>query len=93
MEISFDPRKSERNLEERGIAFEDVARFNFGTAIYVIDERRNYGELRVRALGFIDEVLFALVYTMRNRTLRVISLRRASRRERRRYDEVKRQSD
>jgi hypothetical protein len=85
VEITFDPRKNERNLRERGISFERVAEFEFGTAFYAPDTRKDYGEVRMRAIGFIGETLYSLVFTIRGRALRVISLRRASRKERRRY--------
>jgi uncharacterized DUF497 family protein len=85
VEITFDPRKNERNLRERGISFERVAEFEFGTAFYAPDTRKDYGEVRMRAIGFIGETLYSLVFTIRGSALRVISLRRASRKERRRY--------
>jgi uncharacterized DUF497 family protein len=85
VEITFDPRKSERNLLERGIRFERVSEFEFGTAFYVPDTRKDYGEPRMRAIGFIEDTLHALVFTIRGSSLRVISLRRASRKERKRY--------
>jgi len=66
-----------------------VAEFNFGSAIYTADARKDYGEARTRALGFIGDTLYALVFTMRGRFLRVISLRRASRKERNRYEKAK----
>jgi uncharacterized DUF497 family protein len=89
VEITFDPRKSERNLRERGFGFEIVSRFDLSSAIYVIDTRKDYGEVRIRALGFIGDTLYALVFTMRGRVLRVISLRKASRKERIRYEKAK----
>jgi uncharacterized DUF497 family protein len=66
-----------------------VSEFDFGSAIYCIDSRKDYGELRTRALGFIGETLYALVFTMRGRVLRVISLRKANRKERNRYENSK----
>ena len=89
MEITYDPRKNERNLRERGLGFEMVAGFDFGSAVYAIDTRKDYGELRTRALGFIGDTLYALVFTMRGSALRVISLRRANRKERNRYEKAK----
>jgi uncharacterized protein len=90
VEIEFDPAKSERNVRERGLSFERAADFDFATALYVEDNRHNYGEQRIRALGFIEERLYALVYTLRGGTLRVISLRRANRREMKDYEEATR---
>ena len=89
VEITFDPRKSERNLRDRGLGFEMVSDFDLDSAIYTIDTRKDYGEIRVRALGFIGDTLYALVFTMRGSALRVISLRRANRKERNRYEEAK----
>jgi uncharacterized DUF497 family protein len=89
VEITFDPNKSERNLRERGLGFEMVKEFNFASAIYTIDTRKDYGEVRTQALGFIGDTLYALVFTMRGSALRVISLRRANRKERNRYGKTK----
>ncbi len=88
MEITFDPVKNERNIRERGISFELAADFGFEAAIYVEDVRRDYGEVRIRALGFIGNRLHALVFTMRGAKLRVISLRKANRTEVKRYEEA-----
>ena len=89
VEITFDPRKNERNLRERGLSFELVEEFDFGSALYSIDTRKDYGEVRTRALGFIGVKLHALVFTARGGALRVISLRRANRKERSRYEKAK----
>ncbi len=66
-----------------------VKEFNFASAIYTIDTRKDYGEVRTRALGFVGDKLYALVFTMRGSALRVISLRRANRKERNRYGKTK----
>jgi uncharacterized DUF497 family protein len=49
VEITFDPRKSERNVRERGLDFEMVAEFNFSSAVYTVDTRKDYGEARYAA--------------------------------------------
>ncbi len=92
MEIRYDPKKNERNIRERGLSFERVAEFKFDSAWFVEDERRNYGETRIRALGYLDGRLHVLVFTVTSTTLRVISLRRANRREVKRYEASKNQS-
>lgn len=85
VEITYDPRKSERNLRERGLGFDMVAEFDLSSAVYSIDARRDYGEVRTRALGYIGTTLYALLFTMRGSAFGVISLRKASRKERNRY--------
>jgi uncharacterized DUF497 family protein len=89
VEITFDPRKSERNLRERGFGFEIVADFDMESANFRVDTRRDYGEVRTRATGLVGNELFALVFTMRGSALRVISLRKANRKERRFYENAK----
>ena len=51
------------------------------------DQRWDYGEERFRALGVIDEKVFVVIYTKRPSAMRIISARRANRREVRRYEE------
>ena len=85
-EITFDPAKNEANIRERGLAFALVRdEFDWATAQVIEDTRRNYGEKRYRAIGFIDERLHTVVYSPRDGAFRVISLRKANRREERRY--------
>ena len=86
MDISFDTAKSERNLATRGIAFEQVAEFEWDSALIVQDLRRPYGEQRFQALGFINSRLHMLVFTPRASKAHVISLRKANKREVERYE-------
>jgi hypothetical protein len=84
--ISFDPKKNERNIALRGIPFELVAEFEWDGALVVEDLRVDYGERRFQALGVIAGRLHALVFTPRADVVHVISLRRANRREIKRYE-------
>ena len=88
MEISFDPAKNARNIEARGLTFEHVARFDFPTAVFSADTRRDYGELRHRALGLVDGRVHVLVFTETDRGIRVISFRKANHREVRHYEQA-----
>ena len=85
-DVSFDPAKNERNIASRGISFEVAEQFEWDTAMIVEDLRREYGERRFQALGFIAGRLHAMVFTPRAEKIHVISLRRANRREVRRYE-------
>lgn len=86
MKIEFDPEKNARNIELRGISFEEAAEFEWASAVIIPDARRDYGEARYRAFGFIGNRLHALVFTPREGAIRVISLRKANRREVLRYE-------
>ncbi|MDO8422043.1 MAG: BrnT family toxin [Parvibaculum sp.] len=81
MKIEFDPAKNERNIAERQLSFEMASEFDWESAVIVEDTRRDYGERRFRAFGFIDDRLHALVFTPRDGGIRVISLRKANQRE------------
>jgi uncharacterized protein len=86
--IEFDDAKSRRNARKRGLPFDRAAEFEWEKAIIVTDTRRDYGEPRFRAMGMIGEKLHAMVFTPRPGGIRVISLRRASRREEKKYAET-----
>jgi uncharacterized protein len=86
MVIEFDPAKNRRNIALRGLAFDRVSDFDFDTALIVEDDRRDYGEVRYRAIGRMGADVVAVVFTMRGRTLRVISLRHANKKERETYE-------
>ena len=85
MVLEFDEAKNAKNVSERGISFERFADLDVETAVSSEDARKDYGEQRLRVLGFIDGVLHAAVVTPRGEKIRVISLRRANRREERAY--------
>lgn len=51
------------------------------------DDRKDYGERRYRALGFIGDRLHAVVFTPRAGKVHVISLRRANKREVKQYEQ------
>lgn len=81
MRIEFDPAKNSWNVQARGLSFERVGEFDFETAYIVADTRRDYGEVRFRALGLLEGRLYALVFTLLADGIRVISFRKANRRE------------
>jgi hypothetical protein len=82
MNYEYDDDKSERTLRDRQIDFEFAARVFDGDFIEYEDRRRDW---RLVVIGPIAGRLFAVVYTWRNGRRRMISARRASRRERRAY--------
>ncbi len=89
MDITFDPEKNKRNIAERELPFERAKDFDFETALFEVDNRHDYGEVRYRALGFLDRRLHALVFVETERGIRVISFRKANSREIKRYEKAK----
>jgi uncharacterized DUF497 family protein len=85
VEIEFDPNKDRANRLKHGVSLGLAAEMDLGAAVIEPDRRRGYGEARFVALGLISGRLHLLAFTMRGEVMRVISLRKANSRERRRY--------
>ncbi|MEQ8266444.1 MAG: BrnT family toxin [Parvibaculum sp.] len=85
-EFEWDDEKAEANLSKHGVPFElatDV--FSDPDRLDVGDERFAYGEERRNAVGAVDGAVLTVSYTMRGDICRIISARRASRKERDAY--------
>jgi uncharacterized DUF497 family protein len=87
VEITFDPRKSERNLRERSLGFDQATEFDFASASY-FNELRN-GEHRLVAVGYLKSRLHILCFLPKQGGVRVISFRKANDREARKYGKAK----
>ncbi|MBF0285050.1 MAG: BrnT family toxin [Magnetococcales bacterium] len=93
MPITFDPAKNARNIAERGLDFHTAALLDWERAVVTPDRRRDYGEPRFLALGMVGDRLHALVFTPRGEAIRVISFRKANRREEKVYGQKTRSRD
>jgi len=83
----FDAGKDAINQAKHGVSLALAEALFAGPHISITDDRFNYGEAREVAFGRINSRLFACVYTDRGEERRVISLRKANRREVKRYGE------
>lgn len=82
----WDLDKAEINLEKHGIAFEDAIRVFDDVTLDIPDIRM--GELRIVSVGVVEGFEIAVVYTVRGNEYRIISARRARKREREAYHQV-----
>jgi hypothetical protein len=89
MDLEWDDDKHRKNIRERGIGFDIASRIFEGDTVEWLDDRFDYGERRFCAIGEADDGLILVVYTLRGETRRIISARRASRRERRRWQDTR----
>ena len=89
MKLEFDPNKSERNSRERGLPFEMVEHFEWDTCQTRDDVRHLYPEPRRVSVGFIGLRLHVVCYTPVKDGLRIISFRKANKREIRNYEKKK----
>lgn len=81
----WDEKKEDENIKKHGIDFETATLIWESMTLSERDGRFDYGEERFVALGEIDERTIAVVYTWRQGNRRIISARKASRDERKRY--------
>ncbi|MBE2244616.1 MAG: BrnT family toxin [Burkholderiaceae bacterium] len=85
MRIEFDPAKDEANLAKHGVSLALAAELDREAALVWFDTRFEYGELRMIALAPKIETLYYAAFADRGDARRIISLRRANRREVKHY--------
>lgn len=85
--FEWDEKKRNSNFIKHGSDFEDVWELDWEHAIRTPDGRYEYGEFRFAALGEINGRLHVCIYVMRNNKYRIISLRKANKREEKFYDQ------
>lgn len=81
MQFDFGPGKDATNLSKHGFSLAAAAELSWGAALVWLDDRADYGEVRMVALAPIGETLFFVAFVDREAVRRIISLRRANRRE------------
>jgi hypothetical protein len=90
--FAWDRSKSAENLRERGFDFEFATLIFEGPTLEREDNRRDYGEKRVVAIGLAQGIALTVVFTDRAETgavvRRIISARSSNRRERQAYFEA-----
>ncbi len=89
LRFEWDPEKAAGNLAKHGVAFEEAATV-FGDPLgrIVDDPRHSSEEPRYVLLGHSERHrLLAVMFTEREEAIRLISVRKATRRERREYEE------
>lgn len=88
--IVWDPVKARLNTEKHGIDFEEAATvFRDPLLLTMPDPEHSQEEERWIALGkSVRQLLLVVVHTEDERTIRIISARKAEPRERRRYEQV-----
>lgn len=68
--------------------FSEAENFDYDTALLIEDERKDYGEKRIIAYGYIGKRLHVLCFKPMSQTrTRIISLRKGNKREEKFYEE------
>ena len=65
MRFTWDPAKNAVNVRRHGIAFQDAARIFNGPTVERTDDRFDYGEVRIYAIGLVNSIEITVIYTDR----------------------------
>ncbi len=88
MNIEFDPNKDKININKHGFSLADAELIEWDTLLETQDTRRDYGEIRMIGYAYVGMRLVCVVYTDREEKRRIISLRKAVKREIKCYAEA-----
>ena len=87
MRIEFDPTKDASNISKHDVSLALATELDWDAALVWVDSRYEYGEARLIALAPQTNVLYYVAFVDRGEVRRIISLRRATRREVKHYVE------
>jgi uncharacterized protein len=87
MRIEFDPSKDAGNQARHGVSLALARELDWEAALVWVDDRFEYAELRMIALAPKTDTLYYVAFVDRGEARRIISLRRANRREVKHYVE------
>ncbi|MCB9434510.1 MAG: BrnT family toxin [Ardenticatenaceae bacterium] len=85
MKIEYDQSKDRNNLEKHGVFLQDAVHLEWDMLLAIQDTRYDYDEIRMIGYAPIGRRVFCVVYTDRDDVRRIISLRKANKREVKRY--------
>ena len=81
----FDPIKDSTNLARHGVSLALADKLDWDAALVWVDDRFAYDEVRMIALAPEADILYYVAFVDRGEVRRIISLRRAERREVKHY--------
>ena len=86
-DFEWDPGKESLNVEKHGFDFTTASEIWIGPVVEKIDDRYDYGEIRIIATGVAQRHVLVVVYSRRGENRRIISAGKANSRERALYEE------
>jgi hypothetical protein len=87
MTYEWDDAKNRSNFAKHGLDFADAELVFAGSRVTFVDNRFDYGEERFVTLGLLAGRLVTIAHTQRGEATRIISMRKANRREQEIYQE------
>ena len=83
--FEWDEDKRKANLAKHGFDFADAEQVFESETTTIEDDRFDYGEIRYVSFGMLGELVVGVVYSEEGETVRIISLRRATKNEESQY--------
>ncbi len=88
MRYNYDPDKRVSNLKKHGLDFDDARDVIEGTQTVTFEDKRfDYGEFRFLTLGLLHGVVVIIATVETDKTIRIISMRKADKNEQKIYYE------
>lgn len=87
VQVTFAPAKDAENITKHGISLSRAEDFDMDTALFRPEDSQDYGEERWKVIGWLDALVYTLILVFEPMTIRAISLRKATREERKEYAE------
>ena len=86
--VDWDPEKARENLEKHGVRFSDAEVALFDSNAITVKDETSEGERRYVSIG-LDTLgrILVVVFSDREEGIRLISVRKATRKERTSYEE------
>jgi uncharacterized protein len=81
MLFTWNESKRKSNLAKHGLDFKDAMRIFAGPLALFEDDRTDYGEQRMIAMGLLDALVVVIVHVESDNTIRIISMRKADKNE------------
>jgi uncharacterized DUF497 family protein len=88
VKFEWDEEKNKENIHKHELAFADAWEIFDAPMLTNLDTREDYGEDRLIGIGFLKNVVVVVVYTENEDVMRIISLRKALKHERTRFEEA-----
>ena len=85
MQFEWDDAKNRRNFVKHGLDFADAELVFAGPCVTFVDDRFDYGEERLVTLGLLAGRQVTIAHSLRGKATRIISMRKANRREQKIY--------
>lgn len=89
MNFEWDEEKNKENIRKHGFDFADAWEIFEAPIRAVLDTREDYGEDRWNGIGFLGNRIVVVIFTQSDEnTIRIISLRKALKYERKKFEEA-----